>query len=169
MQVADFVLKPFLLSFLLFLFLEVNTYNYIQDPAFLSPIIKFLSYFCFAQVNLSEPIMSRFDILCVVRDEVDPVKDNQLAQFVIDSHIRHHPNSDIRESEQETPNNIEIIPQETLKKYIVYAKQNIHPKLHNMDQDKISKMYSQLRQESMVSSFQSQCFNNYKHIFVLES
>ncbi|CAH0384017.1 unnamed protein product [Bemisia tabaci] len=102
-------------------------------------------------VNLSEPIMSRFDILCVVRDEVDPVKDNQLAQFVIDSHIRHHPNSDIRESEQETPNNIEIIPQETLKKYIVYAKQNIHPKLHNMDQDKISKMYSQLRQESMTT------------------
>ncbi|XP_039275266.1 DNA replication licensing factor MCM2 [Nilaparvata lugens] len=42
-------------------------------------------------VNLSEPIMSRFDILCVVRDEVDPVRDEQLARFVVNSHIRHHP------------------------------------------------------------------------------
>ena len=28
----------------------------------------------FAQVDLTEPILSRFDILCVVRDVVDPVE-----------------------------------------------------------------------------------------------
>jgi len=42
-------------------------------------------------VNLSEPILSRFDILCVVRDTPDPIADEKLAQFVVNSHVRHHP------------------------------------------------------------------------------
>lgn len=42
-------------------------------------------------VALSDPILSRFDILCVVRDEVDPIQDQHLAKFVVGSHIRHHP------------------------------------------------------------------------------
>lgn len=45
------------------------------------------------QVDLSEPILSRFDVLCVVRDTVDPVQDEHLARFVVGSHIRHHPGS----------------------------------------------------------------------------
>lgn len=45
-------------------------------------------------VNLSEPILSRFDILCVLRDEVDSTKDADLASFIINSHIMHHPNYD---------------------------------------------------------------------------
>jgi DNA replication licensing factor MCM2 len=44
-------------------------------------------------VNLSEPILSRFDVLCVVKDEVDPMRDVQLARFVVNSHISHHPAS----------------------------------------------------------------------------
>lgn len=32
-------------------------------------------------------------MLCVVRDTPDPVKDEKLAQFVVNSHIRHHPNA----------------------------------------------------------------------------
>lgn len=31
-------------------------------------------------VNLSEPILSRFDVLCVVRDEADPMQDAHLAK-----------------------------------------------------------------------------------------
>jgi len=45
------------------------------------------------QVDLTEPILSRFDILCVVRDTVDPVEDERLARFVVFSHIRNHPNA----------------------------------------------------------------------------
>jgi len=47
----------------------------------------------YVQVNLTEPILSRFDILCVVRDTVDPVEDERLARFVVFSHIRNHPNA----------------------------------------------------------------------------
>lgn len=82
-------------------------------------------------VNLSEPIMSRFDILCVVKDECDPMQDQQLAQFVVSSHRRHHPsNVDLTDpmQSQEIRNPLEI-PQDLLKKYIVYSKVNIHPKL----------------------------------------
>ena len=46
------------------------------------------------QMDLSEPILSRFDILCVVRDTVDPVEDELLARFVVSSHMRHHPSYD---------------------------------------------------------------------------
>lgn len=96
--------------------------------------------------------MSRFDILCVVRDEADPLKDQLLAKFVVASHIRHHPsNANTLSQTPELPD-ADAIPQEMLKKYIVYSKQNVHPKLYNMDQDKVAKMYSQLRQESMVSN-----------------
>merc|ERR1712003_600759 len=42
-------------------------------------------------VDLTEPILSRFDVLCVVRDTVDPVQDERMARFVTGSHVRHHP------------------------------------------------------------------------------
>lgn len=44
-------------------------------------------------VELTEPILSRFDVLCVVRDTADPIVDSLLAKFVVDSHMRSHPNA----------------------------------------------------------------------------
>ena len=52
---------------------------------------------------------------------------------------------------------VEPIAQELLKKYIVYAKERMHPKLHQVDQDKVAKLYAELRKESMVSSFGTVC------------
>ncbi|EFX76824.1 putative MCM2, Minichromosome maintenance complex component 2 [Daphnia pulex] len=106
-------------------------------------------------VDLTEPILSRFDILCVVRDTVDAVQDEYLARFVVNSHIRHHPN----ENEESAPVDIndtnlagvDKIPQDLLRKYITYAREKIHPKLHQIDQDKIARMYSDLRRESMAT------------------
>lgn len=107
------------------------------------------------QVNLSDPILSRFDILCIVKDEKDSNDDERLAKFVVNSHIKHHPNfSDNSETlDLQTPASELPIPQDLLKKYIVYAKQNIHPKLSNIDNSKIAKKYNQLRQESLVCLF----------------
>ncbi|KAJ5072865.1 DNA helicase [Anaeramoeba ignava] len=110
-------------------------------------------------VDLSDPILSRFDILCVVRDTVDPIYDEKLAKFVVESHVKSHPNSRAMEQyEKENANEaqfdeggIELIPQSLLKKYILYAKKNIHPQLTNIDEDKIKKLYSDLRSESAVT------------------
>lgn len=70
---------------------------------------------------------------------------------MVNSHIRHHPANKADTSQVlEEPDDLSI-PQEMLRKYLVYARENVHPKLQNMDQDKIANIYSQLRQESLVS------------------
>jgi DNA replication licensing factor MCM2 len=42
-------------------------------------------------VDLTDPILSRFDILTVVRDEANEQQDDTLATFVINSHMKNHP------------------------------------------------------------------------------
>ena len=42
-------------------------------------------------VDLTDPILSRFDILTVIKDEVNEEADDALATFVINSHIKSHP------------------------------------------------------------------------------
>lgn len=161
-------------------------------------------------VDLTEPIVSRFDVLCVVRDTVDQVQvpdgpwllavlgnllfltwefcllqDEMLARFVVGSHIKHHPNNKEAGVAKEdvvlhNTSDVPPIPQELLRKYIIYAKERvrarttfsrghggtgtlsrttppthvfclqIHPKLNQMDQDKVARIYSDLRKESMV-------------------
>lgn len=109
-------------------------------------------------VDLTEPILSRFDVLCVVRDTVDPVADDHLARFVVASHMKHHPGA----ASAETINmpdsghsgslaGVEKLPQEMLRKYILYSREKVRPKLHQMDKDKVAKMYSELRRESMAT------------------
>lgn len=44
-------------------------------------------------VELTDPILSRFDILSVIRDEVNENTDKALACFVINNHIKAHPES----------------------------------------------------------------------------
>ena len=133
-------------------------------------------------VELTEPILSRFDVLCVVRDTVDPDEDERLANFVVNSHGRAHPmmsasahgetangnivgqntdqhdNADgdtdgdtdgplaAKRKERESP-----IPQELLRKYILFAREHIHPKLYHMDQDKIARLFADMRRESMTT------------------
>lgn len=42
-------------------------------------------------MDLTEPILSRFDILSVIKDEVNEEQDDALATFVINSHMKNHP------------------------------------------------------------------------------
>lgn len=51
-------------------------------------------------VDLTEPIVSRFDILVVVRDTVDPIQDERLARFVTGSHMKHHPDAGEAQSDE---------------------------------------------------------------------
>jgi DNA replicative helicase MCM subunit Mcm2 (Cdc46/Mcm family) len=46
---------------------------------------------------------------------------------------------------------LQVIPQDLLRKYITYAKQNVAPKLHDADLNKLAQVYADLRRESMVS------------------
>jgi DNA replication licensing factor MCM2 len=111
----------------------------------------------FAQnVNLSDPILSRFDVLCVLRDEGDPVQDERLADHVICSHIRSHPdaNSDdktVQPKMAQQKSHLEPIDQELLKSYIVYARQRVFPKITNIDKEKLATFYRLIRAEAFKS------------------
>jgi DNA replication licensing factor MCM2 len=107
--------------------------------------------------------------LCVVRDTVDPVEDDLLADFVIGNHQRMHPEN--QQHQEETSSNVnmaedsssnaatvpvlkrdpisgvELIPQPMLRKYIAYARDNIHPHL-DINSEKIATLYAQIRTES---------------------
>ncbi|KAJ9608240.1 MCM DNA helicase complex subunit [Cladophialophora chaetospira] len=117
-------------------------------------------------VELTEPILSRFDILCVVRDTVDPSEDERLANFVVNSHGRAHPASSTTDNEgittametgpENSVNNGEpqqegAIPQELLRKYILYAREKCRPKLYQIDTDKVARLFADMRRESLAT------------------
>ncbi|EME41964.1 hypothetical protein DOTSEDRAFT_81001 [Dothistroma septosporum NZE10] len=121
-------------------------------------------------VELTEPILSRFDILCVVRDTVDPAEDERLANFVVNSHGRAHPvmssslgaqtqttaandsQMDVDGEESQTSGRPKTeIPQELLRKYILYAREHCRPKLYQIDQDKIARLFADMRRESLAT------------------
>ncbi|KAG6911108.1 MCM DNA helicase complex subunit [Tephrocybe rancida] len=104
-------------------------------------------------VELTEPILSRFDVLCVVKDTVDPVMDELLARFVVGSHLRSHPLFDKEKEEMDvaTVVDADVIPQDVLRKYIMYAREKIRPKLYDLDQEKLSRLFADLRRESMAT------------------
>ncbi|KAJ8919037.1 hypothetical protein NQ315_016943 [Exocentrus adspersus] len=100
-------------------------------------------------IAAANPIGGRYDASMTFAENVN-LSDPILSRFVVGSHIRHHPSKKDTDGPQELQNDLQI-PQEILKKYLVYARENIHPKLQNMDQDKVANIYSQLRQESLAT------------------
>ncbi|KAF2200790.1 MCM-domain-containing protein [Delitschia confertaspora ATCC 74209] len=127
-------------------------------------------------VELTEPILSRFDILCVVRDTVDPAEDERLAKFVVGSHSRSNTVANNsygyankprqeggRPSETQEDNAMDVdgeqggqtqegeIPQELLRKYILYAREKCKPKLYQIDQDKVARLFADMRRESLAT------------------
>lgn len=110
----------------------------------------------FAQnVELTQPIISRFDIICVIRDEVNEFKDATLAKFVVRSHRKSH--HDVEESElasiekldfEDKIEDYEFIDQDLLKRYIVYARDRHRPAISSQQKEAIAKVYADMRRES---------------------
>lgn len=94
-------------------------------------------------VLLEDPIISRFDCLCVVRDVVNHEVDTKLTKFLLNVHLRSHPddtdradevatayeatkNEEAMDMDEEPPSatveDPDLIPQDLLRKYIIYAK-----------------------------------------------
>lgn len=103
-----------------------------------------------------------------MRDTVDPAEDERLAKFVVNSHGRAHPlvnsaygYSDKNKASQDGEDQMEVdgdapikegeIPQELLRKYILYAREKCRPKLYQIEQDKIARLFADMRRESMAT------------------
>merc|ERR1712131_383028 len=67
--------------------------------------------------------------------------------------MKNHPQATDEERDQEEAllqTDVEPIPQDILKKYILFARSKIEPKL-DIENEKVSRMYSELRRESMAT------------------
>jgi DNA replication licensing factor MCM2 len=105
----------------------------------------------FAQnVQLTDPILSRFDLLCVLKDEADAVQDERLADHVVCSHIRSHAEATaddklINPKLQQQTQQVEAMSQDMLQKYIIYARKRVHPKIMDIDKEKLANFYKDIR------------------------
>ncbi|KAI5181527.1 DNA replication licensing factor MCM2 [Nematocida sp. AWRm80] len=120
---------------------------------------RYNSTYTFSQnVNLSDPIISRFDIISVVKDPQNIQYDKELASFIVESHKKRiskktpaeekeNPTGEIP-SESKTEDT-STIPQALLRKYISYARERIAPTIEAIDTERLSSLYTQLRKESV--------------------
>ncbi|GLE05530.1 hypothetical protein PINS_up014553 [Pythium insidiosum] len=133
-------------------------------------------------VELTDPILQRFDALCVLQDKVDPVDDERLADFVISSHMRSNPmrgddeGTRPEEEEEEEEGDVVVsmngggananddsgrmtISQELLQKYILYARTYVNPVMtSDLDTRKVETFYAQLRRASQhTGAVRSRC------------
>lgn len=83
------------------------------------------------QINLPPTILSRFDLLFVVEDKPDMERDRKLASHILHIH-----------KENKIP--FEIEP-ELLRKYIAYARKEVHPKLTDEAVEVIQEFYVGMR------------------------
>ncbi len=86
-------------------------------------------------INLPPPILSRFDLIFIVRDQPNPEEDRRLAQHI----LRVHSNVETARPE---------IPPDLLRKYISYARRYIRPRLTPEAQKLLMDFFVEMRKMS---------------------
>jgi replicative DNA helicase Mcm len=113
----------------------------------------------FDQTDLPLPLASRFDIIWFLRDEINIISDEKIASHILDvrtegiseteleSGFSFDPFDEDDEIIQVDVNNKEHFSNSFLRKYIAYAKLNIHPQLDKNAKSLILDYYTQERQK----------------------
>lgn len=86
------------------------------------------------QIDISPALLSRFDILFVLRDIPNKANDEAIASHVLEEHKQ----DVVRD----------IVDQKLMRKYIAYARQRIKPKLSDEAVEEIKEFYVKLRNQS---------------------
>ncbi|RLE38652.1 hypothetical protein DRJ17_03265 [Candidatus Woesearchaeota archaeon] len=84
------------------------------------------------QINLPPTLINRFDLLFPIKDTPDEVKDRKLATHILALH---------QDPKMDEPK----ISTKLLRKYIIYAKQNVFPKLTDAAIEEIKNYYVEIR------------------------
>jgi DNA replication licensing factor MCM6 len=92
-------------------------------------------------INLSQPIMSRFDLYFVLIDDVDKENDTNIANHVLHNHEMY---ADFTGQES-------YFTLEQVKLYLKYVK-SMKPKLTDEAHDALVQNYSRIRQDSLINS-----------------
>jgi len=88
-------------------------------------------------INLPPTILSRFDLIFVIKDIPDEDKDKKMARHILELRRGH-----ITEAVEP------VIPMDLLRKYIGYAKQQVEPALTDEAMERIEAYYLDLRKDS---------------------
>ena len=88
-------------------------------------------------INLPATILSRFDLIYVIRDEPDADTDRRMARHILELRRGH--------VIEDTEPTIDI---DLLRKYVSYAKQHIQPSLTDDAMERIEQFYLGLRKET---------------------
>lgn len=99
--------------------------------------------------NLSDTIMSRFDLFYVIIDEVDERCDRKVAHRVLANHLNQR-NSDL-ENDSINQENVPEISKEEILAYLNYVKDHT-PKMLKESKDLLIKKYKQLRFKNTTST-----------------
>ena len=113
----------------------------------------------FKETGLPPPLASRFDIIWMIRDEIRVHDDEKIARHILDNRTAGKSEAllensiDLGSSDPEetsilvTPDNREEhLTQNFLRKYIAFAKRNVHPQLDEEAKHAILKYYTEERQ-----------------------
>lgn len=116
-----------------------------------------------AQINMPPPLLSRFDLIFSMRDKPQRETDSLLAKHILSTHRagevmeyrRHDPEGPYSQDFQDSliRHIHPTIPSGILRKYIAYAKRNVHPVLTEDAIEAIQNYYVELRSSSSTIPF----------------
>ncbi len=107
------------------------------------------------QIDLPPALMSRFDLMFVLRDVPDKKKDKNITEHILKGHLRGQARAhqdegvvgdvDLRKVLEETDNMRPPYSIEILRKYVAYAKKNCYPVITRAAYDTIMNDYLSIR------------------------
>nr|XP_050849405.1 DNA helicase MCM8-like isoform X1 [Vespula vulgaris] len=118
-------------------------------------------------LNISQPLLSRFDLIFLLLDDPDKKRDHLICKHIMSSHIGTNNKADKSPSNDKSIQSMsqddslreklmspltqskDIIPQIILKKYILYARQYVYPKLTVKAAEVLQKYYLELRSRNV--------------------
>jgi len=92
------------------------------------------------QVDFQTTILSRFDMIFILRDQFDQEKDMKMAEHIIGVHVRGGTAVEAQRDEDE-------IDVRTLKRYVAYARKTCAPRLDEGAAEVLQNYYVSVRQE----------------------
>ncbi|KER31236.1 hypothetical protein T265_13006, partial [Opisthorchis viverrini] len=97
-------------------------------------------------IDFMPTILSRFDMIFLVRDEHDALRDSTLAKHVMRVHL--HGNDPAPVGPEQVENTDEI-PLSTLRRFIAYARERCGPRLSEQAAEKLANQYVLMRSGSV--------------------
>jgi replicative DNA helicase Mcm len=114
--------------------------------------------YSFKETGLPVPLASRFDIIWMIRDEIRVEDDERVARHILETHTHAISEEKIEDGTDFDPNsseedeitstgvdNKEYLTTDFLRKYIAYAKRNVHPTIDSKAKEMILEYYTATR------------------------